>query len=262
MGHTRIGRIPKSKSWESILNLLNADEIASPKLSVDEIAAIANESILATEKGLIDAANDTGVCEAIFIVAKTLEAIALKDSRNEFYINIENISGIREFAYELNSKIRAYFLENSISTDKAEIALKAISKSIAEIKFDSQLSLLGDINNNQNINKLASKVGFASFGQLFIANFTNLYSNFFLSRLTNFSVGSERLQNINELTHFNVSASQHWNESSYIVRSLSGDWFAKRVYFEKNINRSSVRAFLSLAFRKMSAEAKTQRGAR
>ena len=259
MGHTRIGRIPKSKSWEKIIELLNFSGDESQRLSGEDIASIANESILATEKGLLEASNDTGVYNGIFIVAKILESIATKAESSEYYIDITKIANSRELAFEIHSRIRSFLVENCISSDKSEIALRAISKSILETTAQKQFSLDG-IDFPKELKKLASKNGFAEFGQRFIANYTYSYINFFLSRVANFSVGGERLQNINQLSHFNAENQKHWNESAYIVRDLSGLWFAKKAFHEKNITPQSVKSYLSLAFRKMSSEAKTQRG--
>ncbi|MDY0258591.1 MAG: hypothetical protein RBR41_02865 [Desulfovibrio sp.] len=259
MGHTRIGRIPKSKSWEKIIELLNSSGDEAQRLSKEDIASIANDSILATEKGLIEASNDTGVYNAIFIVAKILEAIATKVESGEYYIDINKMADSREFAFEVHSRVRSFFVENCISSDKSEIALRSISKSILEATAQKQLSLDGSGSGNE-LKKLASKNGFAEFGQRFIANYTYSYVNFFLSRVSNYSVGRECIQNINQLSHFNAENQKHWNESSYIVRDLSGTWFAKKVFYEKDLTPQSVKSYLSLAFRKMSSEAKTQRG--
>ena len=258
MGHTRIGRIPKSKSWEKIIELLNSSGDETQRLSKEDIASIANESILATEKGLIEASNDSGVYNAIFIVAKILESIATKAESSEYYIDINKIADSREFAFEIHSRVRSFLVENCFSSDKSEIALKSISRSILEATAQKQLSLDG-IDSDNELRRLASKNGFAEFGQRFIANYTYSYINFFLSRISNYSVGGERLQNINQLSNFNTENQKHWNESAYIVRDLSGFWFAKSAFHEKNITPQSVRAYLSLAFRKMSSEAKTQR---
>ena len=259
MGHTRIGRIPKSKSWEKIIELLNSSNDEAQRLSKEEIVSIANESLLATEKGLIDASNDTGVYNAIFIVAKIFESIATKATSSEYYIDINKIADSREFAFEIHTRVRSFLIENCISSDKSEIALKSISKSILEATAQRQLSFDG-IDSGNELKKFASKNGFAEFGQNFIANYTYSYINFFLSRISNYSVGGERLQNINQLSNFNAENQKHWNESAYIVRDLSGFWFAKNAFHEKKITPQSVRAYLSLAFKKMSSEAKTQRG--
>jgi hypothetical protein len=262
MGHTRIGRIPKSKTWENIIELLNSEGVEAERLSRDEIASIANESLLAAEKGLLDASSDVGVYNAIFIVTKILESIATNSESSEYYIDINNISDSRELAFEIHSKIRSFLIENCISSDKSEIALKSISKAILESTAQKQFSLIDEIQSKNEFKKLASKNGFAEFGQKFIANFTYLYTNFFLSRVSNYSVGSEQIKNINQLSHFNSENLKHWDESAHIVKDLSGMWFAKKVFYEKNLTPQSVKAYLSLAFRKMSAEAKTQRGKR
>jgi hypothetical protein len=261
MGHTRIGRIPKSRTWESILQLLNDDSRVQP-LSAEEITKIANESIFATEKGLSEASNDIGVYNAIFIFTKILESIALKSTDSNYYIDINKISDIREFAFEINSRIRSYFIDNCISTDKSELALKAISKSILETKYQAQYSLIDNAEADNGVKKLATKNGFADFGQNFIANYVYFYTNFFLSRLTNFSVGSDQIKNISQLTQFNNETQKHWKESANIVKELSGDWFAKKVFHERDITRQTVKEYLSFAFKKMRLEAETQRGAK
>jgi hypothetical protein len=258
MGHTKIGRIPKSKTWESIIEFLNSE--GGQYFSNEEISIIANESLLAAEKGLLEAYNDTGVYNSIFIVAKIFESIAINHTLSEYYIDINKISNSREFAFEIHKKLRAFFIEHCISSDKSEIALKSISRAIIDVASQKQLSLISELDTKAYLKKIASKNGFAEFAQKFIANFTYFYTNFFLSRISNYSTGNDRLKNINHISSFNIENLRHWNESSYIVRDLSGVWFAKKVFFEKNLTLQSVKTYLSLSFRKMSAEAKTQRG--
>ena len=261
MGHTRIGQIPKSKAWSDIVALLN-EEQSSIGLTPEQISAIADASLLAAEEGFKKTIQDDGVCHSLYIITKILESIATNDSKSRYYINIEDIKSSREFAFLINRQIRTYLIENNISSDKSELAQRALINSILSSTRPDQHSLLGDSDNQEKINikELASKKGFANLSHNFFALYANYYTNFFISKITSYSTGINSIKNIEELSNFNSQSQKHWNESASIVREFSGTWFAKKVFYEKDLQIGTVKSFLKTALDKIVAETKTQRG--
>src|SRR5579872_2920590 len=61
MGHQRLGKLPRTRSWQEVVSLIELGASA---------AQIATAAIRAAEKGLLTAGNDTGVVHTVWLLTQ------------------------------------------------------------------------------------------------------------------------------------------------------------------------------------------------
>lgn len=263
MGHTRLGNIPKSKSWNRVVDIVLSGQssIKSTQLHADT-EIIASLALQAADTGLTKAVADAGLQYAFYLLTKII--LASKNLNwdmelKEFGITIEKESGIYDLTSEFQAAIDNYLRQNSFSTDISELAQRSAGETLtALLSADSTSLFENDAEHiRSQIAKYATRDGFAKVGQKFFGTFLGRFLNFYLSRITATHTNNSKVSKISDISSFNSDLRKHCEESALIVKDFSGEWFSK-TNFKPGINLRTSNSFLAVAIKKLKAELQQQ----
>jgi hypothetical protein len=251
MGHERIGFLPKTQSWNHIV-----DQLGQFDSSDAMIKQIANQTLANIRKTYSAMPNDESVIKAIQYLA--LLTFSAKKSEQIKFLNDAGISidgDISLFALVRNAK-RFITTENG-SLESNKIACDAILETITTFERnnkDGQLSLFSD----QSPNIWASVGSGAAFCELtrgFFASFTDRYLRYYLERAAAHSINDFQKLEVfsNKLSEQTQKVSHHAFETAKIMQSFAAGWFNNHAINDIP-TKDEVTGFLKISFEKMREE--------
>lgn len=258
MGHTRLGSIPKSKKWSAVVGLF-----APNSGGTSDVTTIASQTLEAAEAGLVRAIDDAGLKYAFYLLTQVVLA-ARSDSfeKNLSVLGVELTSdaGIFNLTVGIQSAIDDYLNEHAHSTDVSEMAQQAIGEAISSVSESLQLNIFGNRNDELKaaIYDISTKNGFSRIGQKFFGRFVTHFLNFYLSRVTAAYIGTNRMQQVGDISRFNETLRLHCEQSAKIVHDFCGEWYSK-TEFKEGINLDNTSRFMAVALKKLQSELKVQR---
>ncbi|MBL1208252.1 hypothetical protein [Geminocystis sp. GBBB08] len=264
MGHVRLGKIPTTKKWQSVVSLVanpSSESNKSEKLS-DNVHELARETLNAAQKGLERAKQDFGLRYSFYLLTQIVLATRASDwqtSLEKIGIYLSEDATIFDLTTKIQTVIDDVLFEQSCSTDISEIAQQAIGEAFSSLASNQQIPLFGNTRDEliSVINQLSTKKGFSQLGQVFFGRFMARFLNFYLSRITAANLNTEQLTNIGELTKFNEALQRHCEQSAKIVYDFCGQWYSK-TEFQEGINLDNSSNFMAVALKKLQAELKQQ----
>lgn len=253
MGHERVGKLPKTEKWRSIVN-----SIGNYTDGGDTIVDIAAQTTKNVRHRFQNIENDEGVFAAFkYILILTYSA----RSKDTFERLIENgISLPKNFSlYDLASSIQEYINNSTQSKEYSAFATQSVIETVSEWarKNESNQSILFDSNDKglELWHKASNGAGFCELSRLFFSKFTERYLKYFLEREAAASIDSlyERTQFNRNLENHLERISNHAFETSKITQSFAAGWYNKEVKYGLPPDKK-IQGFLSFAFKKINSE--------
>lgn len=268
LGHTRLGPLPKSRSWNQVVDSLTGRGLGHLPVSssASRVNIIAAQTLKAARSTLARASYDPGVRYTFYLLTQVVLASRNPDWRSELDqhgIFLSGASSIFELTAAVQGAIDRYISVTPIgATDLSEMAQQAAGEALTSLLAAQTSSLFGDADSKDLKNalrNLSTKKGFGKLGQKFFARFVARFLNFHLSRATAAGLGAPRLQNLGYIGEFNEALTTHCEESARIVRDFCGDWYSKTEY-EQGIDLANSARFLAIAVRKLKSQLQHQGG--
>jgi hypothetical protein len=266
LGHTRLGPLPKSKSWSQVVESLtgSGSRHHATSSAASRINIIAAETLRAAKATLARASYDPGVRYTFFLLTQIVLASRDRDWRSELDrhgISLSDQASIFDLTAGVQGAIDRHISGTALgATDLSEMAQQAAGAALTSLLAAETPSIFGD-SESQDLKKalrsLSTKKGFGQLGQKFFAHFVARFLNFHLSRATAAGLGTPRLQNLGFIGEFNDALTTHCEESARIVRDFCGDWYSKTEY-EQGIDLANSARFLAIAVRKLKSELQHQ----
>jgi hypothetical protein len=261
MGHTRLGRIPKTRKWAEVVRELTSSlgsKASAGGLSADEVAKIASKALSASERGIQQAISDEALVYSFYLLTQ----LALTGRNDDWQshlgslgIQLSESDTLFDLTSQLTSSIDTYLDKRGRHSDLSEICQRAVGESVSSCLGDKVVSLFGE-GKGETIDalmQLGTKNRFADLGQRFFAAFMTKYLNFYLSRVT-----AEQTNGIANQTSFNQALQTHCYQSARIVHDFCGQWFSK-TEFEQGIDLENSARFVAVAMKKLRSELEAQR---
>ena len=248
MGHERIGFIPKTKRWQSIVaQLQNYD---GDKTTVAAVAA----DTLDTLRSLYDSLPyDPSIIASIRFLATLCRFSGSADKLND--VNIDTSNDIT--MYSLLRGVDQYLSSENESMEIGKLAKDSLMSSIIsyqQVHETNQISFDGF--NEKNVwRDIDSGAAFCELTRSFVAEFTERNLNYYLER-----VAASEIKDYAKLIAFNQSLwkqseaiTTHSQEISKLVQSFAAGWYNKHT--EEDIpNDEKIVGFLTVAFKKIKEE--------
>lgn len=265
MGHTRLGKIPKSRKWTAVVETIsgNKNDVTLPTEDiVENIEQIAKQTLEAAEGGLQIALNDLGLQYTFYLLSQ----IALASRADDWQLRLANLgiqltpdSSFQDLAVEMQSSIDDFIFSRGKSSDISEIAQQAAGEAISELTANRAVTLFGGGADELRsaVRRLSTKKGFSELGQKFFGNFMSRYLNFYLSRITASQVGNKFFPQIGDINRFDDALRLHCEQSARIVRDFCGEWFSK-TEFKEGIDLENTSRFIAVAMKKLQSELRQQ----
>lgn len=294
MGHIRLGAIPKSRAWSQVVSTLTKAAQASQSselggwnippsialrttlpevtsstspsrrsLSEEGLAAIASETLAASERALNKAVEDEGLRYSFFLLTRISLASRLPDWHEvlgELGIELKDDSTAFDLTSEFQEAVDRHIYARGRPTDVSEMAQKAVGQVLCDRVGSRAETLFGNSGAElQNaVRAFSTKAGFAELGRSFFASFLSRFLNFYLSRITASELGSGSLGELGDITAFNRALDRHCYESAGILPDFLGEWYSKTGYLQ-GINLESASGAAAFALKKLQAELGKQR---
>lgn len=265
MGHTRLGKIPKSRKWRAVVEAISAsdDELTpNPHQPVLHIEDIAKKTIEAAEGGLRVAIDDQGLHFTFYLLSQITLASRSEDWQErlgQLGVQINPNSSFQDLTVEIQAAIDDFIFSNGKPSDISEIAQQAAGEAISTLTSDKAVTLFSanseDLRNA--VYKLSTKKGFSDLGQKFFGVFMARYLNFYLSRVTATHLGNQRLAQVGDINRFDDALQLHCEQSARIVRDFCGEWYSK-TEFTQGIDLENTKSFMAVAIKKLQAELRQQ----
>lgn len=266
MGHTRLGTIPKTRKWATVVAAVTgADAPQSATALSDDVEQVADRAIGAAEAGLGRALEDDGLRYSFYLLTQLVLAARHDDwtqRLSPFGINLSSDSGIFDLTTEIQGAVDDYLVGRGHSSDIGEMARLAAVEAVTRLVAPHSVTLFGSGAEELRlaVRSLSSKAGFAELGQRFFGSFMTRYLNFYLSRITASELGGVRLHQVGDVSAFNAALEAHCFQSARIVRDFCGEWYSS-TEFRQGITLANSSDFMAVAVKKLQAELRQQKDA-
>ena len=266
MGHTRLGPLPKSRSWNQVVETLTGSRLRGFPVSssASRINIIAAQTLKAARTILARASDDPGVRYTFYLLTQLALASRQPDWRTELDehgIALSDQSSVFDLLAEVQSAIDRYVGGTSLgATDLSEMAQQAAGEALTSLLTAQTPSMFGEVDSNDlknAVRALSTRRGFGQLGQRFFARFVARFLNFYLSRATSAGIGAPRLRDLGHIGEFNEALTTHCEESARIVRDFCGAWYSKTEY-KQGIDFANSSRFLAIAVKKLRSELQHQ----
>jgi hypothetical protein len=261
MGHTRLGRIPKSRKWAAVVAEIDKLEVVTPPGGLEfseSIAMIAGCTLEAAEAGLSKAVKEQGLRYAFYLLSQL--ALSAREENwpqalQKIGIELSENSSVFDLTVELQSAVDRHISAFSRPTDISEMAQRAAGEAISALAASAAVTLFGSGREElqRAIRSLSTKKGFSALGQVFFARFISRFLNFYLSRLT-----PGKLFQVGDVSSFNRALQEHCEQSALVVRDFCGEWFSKTEYLQ-GIDLDNASRFVAVAVKKLQSELRRQK---
>lgn len=264
MGHIRLGSIPKSQKWQSVVAALAEGGGSFPRgITADEVRAIAQKTLAAAERGLHAARSDRGLAYSFLLLSWLASAVRQPNWRaalRERGVKLNADSSMFDLSIELHRAIDKYLATHRLRTDIAEMAQQAAGEALLRVAPPVTLSLFDTAEQAlvNSLKKVSTKAGFAELGQSFFGLFLAKFLSFYLSRITPMYLDRGGPYQTGDLTAFNDLLNRHCYQSARIIRDFCGDWYSKAL-FEGHLDLDHASRFVAVAIRKIQDELGKQR---
>lgn len=251
MGHERIGFLPHTKQWNSIVTRLS-----TYYKDVDVVTKIADDTLSAIRKTYENMPYDESVIKAMSYLA-TL-TFSAKQTEQVAFLNNNGIFVDSQISlFSLMASAQKYVKTERGSLEINKIAKDAVMQTIIqynESHYPNQLSLLG----NESINiwkHTGSGAAFCELARGFFAAFTDRQIKYYVERAAAYIINDYgSLQSFSKaLSVQSAAIADHAFETSKIMQSFAAGWF--NIHATNSLpSEAEVTAFLRMSFGKIREE--------
>ncbi len=244
MGHIRLGKLPNTRKWTEVKNLLDCGA-DSPQIAQATASAI--------EHIFDDAVHDKCLSETVWLLTQ-LPIAAKKeefsDALRKIGLQVSNAPSVMEiigaFSDAIDQKIRNSGGRSDLGEMAQMAAVETISNSIlTRIKdifrstpIETQLAFY-DLNTSRHYN---------AFIRDFFARLTNKCLNYHLSMITPLKIGENaRFKTISQQGEFTNALSKHTFEASEVIEEFTGELFSLKKRKQTGISRRIAAGFAQTA---------------
>jgi hypothetical protein len=252
MGHARLGRLPKTRTWQQVIDLI---------ANGADVNRIAEAVMRASEKALSTVQNDAGFQEAVHLLTQLAIAASKPDPAGHLSsvgLFIPKDASLAVVALAVSEAMDKSLDGTGQRSDFGEMAQLSLVKSVTQ-HLKSQLPTLFATTGEDvsaAIHGLRKENAFGELSRGFFANMTNACMGYFLSKTLSTHIGEgQRFATTNQVALFEAAMKTHCAEASVIVEKFSAQWFSKHRFEEGgNISRKSAGGFGWFALEKIRSE--------
>ena len=248
MGHERIGFIPKTKQWQSIVAQLQTFDG-----DISTVSKVVADTLDALRVLYSSLAYDPAIIASIRFLATVCHFSDSSERMKE--INVETQGDIT--MYSLLRGANQYLSNESDSMEVGKLAKDSLMNAIIsyqQVHETNQLSFDG-YDEKSVWSDIDSGAAFCEMTRSFVAEFTERNLNYFLER----SAASE-IQDYSRLISFNQNLKKqaeaitiHSQDISKLVQSFAAGWYNKNTGVQIP-DDGKISGFLSVAFKKIKEE--------
>lgn len=249
MGHERMGILPRTRTWQEVLALIDAGA---------EAWQVAKATLHAAERTLNLASEDLGLVEAVWLLMQLPEAAQADDFAAALRgcgLDVPSGPNLLDITAALSDAIdRGMRIGRN---DLGEFAQTSAVEAVTQVVGERLQSLFP--NDSRDVQHafaaLRSPVRMAEILRAFMARVSERVIGYFLSAETALHVGpAQRFLNLAQVSDFNAALRTHCFEAADIIRVFSAEWFSKERHASGHISRDAAAKFVHGAAVKLTSE--------
>jgi hypothetical protein len=250
VGHIRLGKLPRTRRWKEVIDLIGGGAGA---------ATVAGATLDAVDKELTSAANDVGVVRTVWLLTQLPDAARAEHfgvAIRALGLNVSDAPTSVEIASAFTEAVDRHIDSQRARTDLGEMAQMAAVESLAGTLRERTASLFGTTADDvqRELGKLATEKQFGTFARDFFSRFSERFLTYFVSRELPRQVGPDRrFLSSSQREEFNKALNLHCRQASKIVESFAGGWYSK-ARFERRLTEPQVARFVAYALKKVRLE--------
>jgi hypothetical protein len=255
VGHIRLGRLPKTRPWRSVVGLL--------AIAPMDVGAVAEATAEAAEVRLRLLALDATLSYSFWLLTRVTWAArtpAFASSLIDLGLEpVETPSPLTLIA-QLGERVRARAQEHPESGPFAELSLLALRRALSETVGQERLSLFGSTIEDlrQVLRPYSTAARFGTLAKRFFGDLLARTLRFFVDReLSNRVGGANSLQTIADSMEFTEALDLYARQTAVIMEQYGADWYSKYNWQDHGeIPPEEARRFVAYALGKLRAELK------
>jgi hypothetical protein len=269
VGHQRLGDVPKTKKWTSVVEKITgggghgSSSVAAGGSPASTVSEAAREILVAAEEGFQEVKNDTGFRYTVYLLTQLVLAARQVDWQsglNSLGINLGYDATVFDLTGEFHRVIDDYRRRHGGSVTVGEMAQQAAGEALSHLAKDNAVTLFGRGRDELQwaVKKLSTKAGFCDLGQRFFGNFTARFLDFYASKIIPRRAGKPGFESVGDFNDFKQALFDHCHQSAKIVHDFCGQWYAK-TQWEKGIDPDNTAGLVAHALDKLRDELRKQR---
>lgn len=251
MGHNRLPRLPTSRNWQQVVQLLEAS--APPQDIVAQTA-------ISAQRSFQSAADDPVYVEAVRILIALAQAGQAGDTG----------PSLRRQGLELNQSETLLDLLDAVSerlenvsrthqgvSDLGELSRRALLTTLHTRLLDRMPGLFGEQPGDlaNALQHYSGPIGFSELSRGFFTAMTSETLAYWLERTL-----SAQVDDIGTRDAFDGALHQFSAEATRIIKEFSSGWYAKHALNVENTPVEAARSFAAVAFKKINDELSRKTG--
>lgn len=252
MGHSRLGTLPDTRRWRSVVGLVAENA---------GVSVVADATMHAAQRGLEMADSDEGLRQTFLLLSQVAVAARQEDFRSALGnvgVDVRGEPGVLSIVAGFTEAVDRHLRTTRSRTDIGEMAQMAAAECLTSVLTERSRSLLGTTaaEVQDAARSCSTKAGFADLTHDFFSRFTQRYLTYHLSReLPNHVGEGQRFATPTEHTEFVSQMKVHCRQAAVIVKDFAGGWYSK-ANFEGGISRVKAKGFVHVALKKIRQELK------
>jgi hypothetical protein len=252
MGHNRFGRLPQTRRWQEVIQLLTE--------SPGDTARIGAAVLAAANTRFEQLANEQTVAYPLWLLARV--AWASRGTRFISELNSLGVSAgssstaldvISAIADQVRREASAHPPTGHFSEFAVQALRSALTATVAlqgKSLFDSGIRDL-----KRAFRAYSTSARFGEVVRRFVANFMSRALLSFVDRELPRHVGSTSMPTTRDATEFKTALDTHAWEAAAVIEQFAGDWYSKRNWETSGaISRQEAQGFVAVGLRKLRAE--------
>lgn len=250
MGHIRLGRLPRSKSWRAVVGLLTNGA------QDDEIVSASTRAI---ERELAPAVSDPIFVEAVRLLCLIPQAARARDfgtGLRDIGVNVADQPDLTEMLMAAGRCLDRHAARGGRS-DFAELSRRALVGTLASEIGGNLPGLFGATPSDVRLStaRLSYDNGFSRAARAFFARLMSDTLSSWLDRTLSTQVGNGlRFADAADRATFDLALGQHCIEATRIIREFASGWYAKTILREGTITSERAAGFAAIAIKKIQQE--------
>jgi hypothetical protein len=254
MGHQRLGRLPGSRKWQQVVDLISGGA---------DVRLVAAATSAAAESSMIDASNDPAVKRAVWLLTQIPIAARKADFPTELRKLGLSVGDHPTLIEVVTAVSDAVDRQVTRGTDLGEMAQLSAIECLHAVASREIADLFGGPTDKvqRALGALGTVKQFTILTRDFFARLTRRVLSYYLSRELPQNVGlNSRFRTIREHRDFEAALDNHCRETTRIIKEFSGEWFSKHTH-EGGITEAKAGRFAHVAFKKIRDELRQRRDA-
>jgi hypothetical protein len=255
VGHLRLGRLPRTRRWGEVVELLDS--------SPGDTAAVARAVIEAADDRLRRLSRDPSVAYCFWLLTRITWAArgsTFIEDLSDLGIKIDRPGSALAFMAQVTDRARDELYRHPESGPFSELASLALRRALSETVGQQGPSLFGSsVDDLQRACRTYStRAQFGSLARRFFGDFLARTLRYFVDReLSNHVGGASRLSNVAESLEFTQALDSYARQSARIVEQFSAGWYSKHNWESRGeVSRDEAQGFTAYALRKLRMELK------